>query len=152
MVFMHLPDPRSALRSLMKLVKPGGLVATRDRGSSFHFEGGNTPAMGRVLEIVVATTNAASGSPYGMAVGEVMHRLCREEGMEIVQLTASLDIQLPSSREYVLAGAFGQRALEAGVTTESEQDALGREWARWAADPDAYMALDHYEVVARKSA
>jgi ubiquinone/menaquinone biosynthesis C-methylase UbiE len=152
MVFMHLQDPESALRSVLGLLKPGGLICTRDRGSSYHFEGGNREAMSRVIDIVVATTNAASGSQYGMAVGEVLNRLCREAGLEVLQVTASLNVQRPSERTYPLEGPFGQRAIDSGVSTRSEVDDLAREWDAWAADPDAYMALDHYEVVARKPA
>jgi SAM-dependent methyltransferase len=149
-VFMHLPDPITALRRSIDLIKPGGLIATRDRGSSFHFEGGNASALSRVLDIVVATTNVASGSFYGMAVGEVMNRLCREAGLEVLQLTASLNVQLPKERAFPLAGAFGQRAIQERISIQTELDDLAHEWARWAADPDAYMALDHYEVVAQK--
>jgi hypothetical protein len=85
-----------------------------------------------------------------MAVGEVMNRLCREAGLEVLQLTASLNVQLPKERAFPLAGAFGQRAIQERISIQTELDDLAHEWARWAADPDAYMALDHYEVVAQK--
>ena len=61
MVFMHLTDPLEALRKAASLVKPGGLVATRDRGSSFHSEGPHRSQLARVMEIVVATRIRSPG-------------------------------------------------------------------------------------------
>jgi hypothetical protein len=150
MVFMHLSEPEEALRCLVEMVEPGGLIATRDRGSSFHIEGPYAEELARVVQIVADTTNAVSGSRFGHSIGQVMHRLCREAGLQLLQLTADLEIQPAASRSFVLAGPSGQRAIQCGLTTQEELDQLARYWEVWMADPDAYLALDHYEVVARK--
>ena len=136
MVFMHLPAAETALQSLIALVKPGGLIATRDRGSSFHFEGPNAAALGRVHQIVAETTIAISGNANGHAVGEVMNRLCRQAGLEVVHFDADLAVQPAFTREYVLAGPSGQRAIQLGIASQAEIDELRRLWSEWQADPD----------------
>jgi SAM-dependent methyltransferase len=151
MVFMHLPDPEEALRKVIDLVKPGGLIATKDRGAHNHILGRNSDHVKRASEIASATIDAGSGNPFGMGIGEVMNRLCREAGLDVIQVSASLDVRLASTRtSEPLRGPFGQRAIEAGVTTQAELDEVLRQIEEWRSDPDAYYTLDAFEVVSRK--
>jgi ubiquinone/menaquinone biosynthesis C-methylase UbiE len=151
MVFIHLPDPEKALESVKHIIKPGGLIATRERGAHTHFGGSDVDAAERAARIIRATAEAASGSPYGTRVGEVMNRLCRLAGLEVIAHTASMDVTSDVSLYAgTLRGPFGQRVVASGMSTESDLKELATELDKWEADPDAFIARDAYEVVARK--
>ena len=81
-----------------------------------------------------------------------MNRLCHAAGLEVVHLSGMQDIRTPQSgAQHLLSGAAGRRAVEAGVATQAEVDELS-ETVRtaWDSDPNAYVALDVYQVIARK--
>ena len=63
MVLLHLEDQERALQAMINLEKPGGLIATRERGS--HGSGAGAEAAERMIHVLQSTVNATSKSRYG---------------------------------------------------------------------------------------
>ena len=45
--------------------------------------------------------------------------------------------------------AVGQMALERGLATRTDLDAISRAWRDWAAHPDGWLIIPHGELLAR---
>jgi ubiquinone/menaquinone biosynthesis C-methylase UbiE len=156
-VLSHQADPEGGLAAMTRLVKPGGLVAIRDRGGKRVESGSGRAAMRRATEILEATIDLTSRNPHGsQAMGEMLNRLCREAGLSVLQISASWEVhtarELAATRNpHPLAGPLSQRAIQAGITTETElKQVLETVKSEWMSDQDAYFAVPWFEVVARK--
>jgi SAM-dependent methyltransferase len=155
-VLSHLKDPEACLQSMLTVLKPGGLVAIRDRGDESLVTGNGWEATKRLNSLVLEVIDATSGNPYGSRIGEVMNRLCREAGFEVMSITATW--QITTARQlaamgggHPMGGPLGQRAVQLGVTIQQELDDLLPTLTQvWANDPDGFTAIPWFEVVARK--
>ena len=45
--------------------------------------------------------------------------------------------------------ALGDQAVERGLATRSDLDAMADAWHQWAADPDGWFAVLHGEIICR---
>ena len=51
----------------------------------------------------------------------------------------------------MLSSTFGEQAVRMGLTDAAELEVLAAAWRGWASAPDAWFAILHGEVVARRS-
>ena len=49
----------------------------------------------------------------------------------------------------VVASAFAEQAIEGGLATRDELDAISVAWREWSESPDAWFAIVHGEIRAR---
>ncbi|MDQ1468362.1 MAG: hypothetical protein QOH10_2777, partial [Actinomycetota bacterium] len=49
----------------------------------------------------------------------------------------------------VTVSALGDQAVDLGLATRSDLDALADSWHRWTADPDGWFAVLHGEILCR---
>jgi 2-polyprenyl-3-methyl-5-hydroxy-6-metoxy-1,4-benzoquinol methylase len=156
-VLCHLSDPDRAVRVAHRLLKPGGIIALRDVAGGLT-TGNDAEAVKRQSELMQASIEATTKSPYGARPGPILNRICREAGFEVLGVSATWIIRTPASypppvREAggVLVGPVRQTILQHGIATEDEMDALlQRAKENWLPDPDAFNAESWFEVVARK--
>jgi hypothetical protein len=134
------------------LVKPGGLVAIRDRGG--HPVGGSADraVFDRFFAVAAQTIDRTSDNPHGsQTLGEIANRLCREAGLEVLSISASWEFLPPAAMVgRLLGGQFAERAIQLGITSREELDDLLGKLETWVANPDAYCAVPWFEVVARR--
>lgn len=158
-VLCHLSDPDRAVRVVLRLLKPGGVIALRDIAGGLAM-GKGSEAVVRQRELMHASIEATTKSPYGAKPGPVLNRICREAGFEVLKVSGSWIIRKPT--EYpavvqnaggVLVGPLRQSILQLGIATEQQMDELlMRTKEVWLPDPDAFNAESWFEVVARKPA
>jgi ubiquinone/menaquinone biosynthesis C-methylase UbiE len=155
-VISHLSRPDDALRSVWTLLKPGGLIALRDRGGGYLISGLNEKEVRQAYEIDIQVIDATSQNPYGsQTIGEVMHRLCRAAGFEDPRVTASWSVESTASlsargARSALPDQLAERALELRLTNPTELGRLDEKYVEWLGDADGYMASSWMQVVARK--
>ena len=150
-VISHQANPEGGIVAMKNLVKAGGLVAIRDRGGQPVVAGQDSDTARRAVDIIAGTINMTSGNPHGsQTMGEIMNRLCREAGLEMLSLTASWEFMPTSSVRDSIEGQLGARAVKLGIASREELEGILTKLDNWVADPDAYFTGPWFEVVARK--
>lgn len=155
-VLQHLSDPVAALREMRRITRPRGVVAVRDadHASMVWYPGseGLTEWI-RVYRAVAAATEARHDA------GRHLLGWARQAGFSDVTPSASTwCFATPGERtwwatqwaERFTASAISERAVADGVATRDTLQAIARAWQQWADNDDAWFALLHGEVLARR--
>jgi SAM-dependent methyltransferase len=153
-VLQHLGEPVRALREMRRVCRPDGVVAARDsvyRSFSWY---PRVVGLDRWLDVYCAVAEANGGEPDA---GSHLRAWCLEAGFSSVEASATA-WSFASDEERAWWGglwadritktALADRAVELGVATRVELDDLAEAWRSWAAEPDAWFAMVHGEVLA----
>lgn len=153
-VLQHLPDPVGALREMLRVVRPDGVVAVRDADyATVHFHP-ELPGLGDWLTAYRATARAASGDPDA---GARLTGWARAAGFTRLEPSASVwSWATPADRDWwgttwaerVEASTLTGR-LRAGGCREEDVAAMAAAWRAWTAHEDGWMAMVHGELLAR---
>jgi ubiquinone/menaquinone biosynthesis C-methylase UbiE len=154
-VLQHLADPVAALVEMRRVCARGGVVAARD--SDYHamtwFPA--DPQLDRWLDLYDRVARANRGEPDA---GRMIYGWARQAGFSDVVPTASAwCYATPEDRAWwsdlwadrLTLSAIGAQAVELGLATSADLQALADAWRRWAAHDDAWFAVLHGEVICR---
>lgn len=150
----HLSHPLLALRSLLRVCKPGGVIAIREsdmRMWSFH---PSLPGIENFHKLVMRCMDSPT-------LGAKLVSLAMEAGVPRPNITASMGswcYSTPEERK-VWGGAMAERprngklrdrALEEGWYTSAELDEMVEAWDEWVKTEDGSFGCMHGEVLIRK--
>lgn len=153
-VLQHLAEPVAALREMRRVCRPDGVVAVRDsiyRGMSWFPV---SALLDQWLEVYCAVAEANGGEPDA---GSHLRGWAMEAGFSEVRSSASAWCYATDDErswwgglwaDRVSSTALGRRAVELGLATEADLDAMADAWRAWARTPDAWFAVLHGEVLA----
>jgi SAM-dependent methyltransferase len=155
-VLQHLSDPVAALVEMRRVLRRGGILAVRDSDYGAFVWAPADPLLDRWLALYhnVCRRNGADAD-----AGRHLLGWARAAGFgEIEPSTSTWTFADSASRlwwgdlwaERVTDSALAQQAVDYGLSTREELGAISRAWRRWAQHDDAFFAVLHAELIARR--
>ncbi|RYP46595.1 hypothetical protein DL768_007217 [Monosporascus sp. mg162] len=154
----HLDAPGDALREMLRVTKPGGIVAARESDLEMQCIWPELPGVLRFNEVIKATHEAAGGCSTG---GRQLVSWALKAGASRAQITASYGTwcySAPSDRklwatamaERIRSGEMRKKAIELGLITDSDVEEMAAGWEAWAERDDASLGMMHGEILIQK--
>jgi ubiquinone/menaquinone biosynthesis C-methylase UbiE len=152
-VLQHLTDPVAALREMLRVCRPGGVVAARDADYAAMTWYPQSEALTRWQELYRAVARGNDAEPDA---GRRLLHWAQQAGFDDITATASVwcyaDAESRSVwgntwAERVTESALATQAIERGLATPAELDRLADGWRAWAANPGGWFAVLHGEIL-----
>ena len=156
-VLQHLTKPVEALREMLRVAKPGGVVAVRDADYHAMTWYPEPPQLTRWMEIYQAVARHNDAEPDA---GRHLLTWALQAGIprESIELTVDTWLfQTPEDRQWwgelwaerTVDSAFGEQAREYGVSDRAEQELIADSWRTWAAVDEALFTVPNFELLIR---
>lgn len=156
-VLMHVPNLAQALAEVKRVLKPGGIVSTRDSVLSSHlFEPDPQGQLKRATDTFAKLLTASGGHPN---LGKALKSLLLDAGFRDVRATASFE---PFSEEedrmflqgfirnWFFSPKMREPAIKYGLATENDFAAWGEALDAWKSHPGGFAAFSWGEAIARQ--
>lgn len=154
-VLQHVAGPVAALREMVRVCRPGGIVAARDADYAGFTWYPASPGLDRWRALYNAAARANGGEPDA---GRRLLGWAHAAGCQ--DLTASSSTWCyadPVTRQEwgamwadrIAGSAIAEQLLRSGLATVNELEAVADAWRNWAAEPDGWLSLLHGEILIR---
>lgn len=154
-VLQHVADPVLALAEMLRVTRPGGLVAARDSDYGHFSWHPASDGLDRWLELYDAAARANGGEPHA---GRMLLAWAHAAGAAEVEAgSATWCFATPEDRAWwghlwadrLTATALARQLVEEGRATPEELAGVADAWRAWAAHPDGWFSVLHGEVLLR---
>jgi ubiquinone/menaquinone biosynthesis C-methylase UbiE len=155
-VLQHLREREAALREMVRVVRPGGLVAVRevDWGTAAYWP--RDPWIDRFIEVHHQTWYRNGGEPR---MGRELRALFNDPALSDVRIGASVWCYATANEtiewgesyaQRLLTSPMGGRAIDYGYATRADIEAMAAAFRSWAVHPDAMWIFTHVAALGRK--
>jgi ubiquinone/menaquinone biosynthesis C-methylase UbiE len=155
-VLQHLTDPVAALVEMRRVLRRDGILAVRDSDYGGFVWAPTDPLLDRWMQLYhdVCRRNGADAD-----AGRHLLSWARAAGFdEIVATSSTWTFADAATRrwwgglwaERVTRSSLAEQAVDYQLSTEAELQAISRSWLRWADEDDAFFAVLHVELIARR--
>ncbi len=155
-VLMHVPDTQAVLREVNRVVKPGGIIASREMISGSSFTHPDFEVLRNAWDMFEDLLEADDGHPQ---MGKDLKTHFVEAGLTNYRVSASFDtFTTPDeitfihqiAQQWFLAPEITEAAIKYGAATEALCDHIGVAYDRWKDHPGAFAAVAYGELLAWK--
>src|SRR5262245_55335451 len=156
-VLQHLREREAALREMLRVVRPGGLVAVRDVDWGTVAYWPRDPWIDRFIEVHHQTWYRNGGEPR---MGRELRALFAGLALTDLRISASVwcyatpneTIEWGESyAQRLLASPMGTRAIDYGFATRADTEAMAADFRAWAVHPSAVWVFTHVAAIGRKA-
>jgi ubiquinone/menaquinone biosynthesis C-methylase UbiE len=155
-VLQHLRERAAALGEMLRVVRPGGMVAVRevDWGTAAYWP--RDPWIDRFVDVHHQTWYKNGGEPH---IGRQLRALFNAAGVVDLNITASVWCYATpeettawgqSYADRLLTSPMGERPVEYGFATRAEIESMASAFRAWSSHPDAMWMFIHIEALGRK--
>lgn len=153
-VLQHLSDPVAALREMRRVCRPDGVVAVRDADYDAFTWAPADVRLDRWLEVYRAVARSNGAEPDA---GRRLKGWALDAGFSAVDASASTwCFTDDDDREWwgglwadrVLESDLATQAVDRGLATRADLEAISAGFRAWAADPSGWFVVVHGEVLA----
>lgn len=158
MVLAHLDSPVQAYKEMLRVTKPGGVVANRESDLNMWSYYPSLSGIADFQRVLIETMKEGGGN---VSAGPQMVSWAMRAGATRSQITASMGTwtySTPEERqvwggtlaERARNGGMRKKALEMGIATEASLDAMAQAWDEWVETEDACIGCMHGEILIQK--
>ncbi|HEY3338503.1 MAG TPA: methyltransferase domain-containing protein [Propionicimonas sp.] len=152
-VLQHVADPVLALREMVRVCRPGGVVAVRDSDYGAFTWFPASAGLDRWRDLYRAAAHANGGEPDA---GRRLLAWAHAAGCDDVEATASTWCYAdPDTREAwgsmwadrITGSAIATQLVDSGLAGRAELEDIATAWRDWAAHPDGWISVLHGEIL-----
>lgn len=154
-VLQHVADPVTALREMIRVCRPGGVVAVRDADYGGFAWYPSSPGLELWSTLYCAAARANGGEPDA---GRRLPAWARAAGADTVTVSSSTWCYAdPASRgewgsmwaDRITGSTIAEQLRGSGAASQSDLEMIAAAWRSWAADPDGWISILHGEILIR---
>ncbi|MGC3993045.1 MAG: methyltransferase domain-containing protein [Propionicimonas sp.] len=154
-VLQHVADPVQALREMVRVCRPGGVVAVRDADYAGFTWYPASAGLDRWQELFHLAARANGGEPDA---GRMLLAWAHAAGCADVTASSSTWCYADADArttwgtmwaDRITRTAIADQLLASGAATRAELEGIADAWRAWAADPDGWISILHGELVIR---